>query len=105
MCVGGVLWVLSLHCSVTRLRVRKHGKDNTKPHNFLVAATHLKALPSESGCRGWLTERMWGRECGVGEEVSAAVDFFPSLSLQRHRFCSEPWPIPVPCTRSPTRGT
>ncbi|NXF92672.1 I11RA protein, partial [Eubucco bourcierii] len=32
------------------LRVRKHGKDNTKPHNFLVAATHLKALPSESGC-------------------------------------------------------
>ncbi|NXP44482.1 I11RA protein, partial [Heliornis fulica] len=32
------------------LRVRKHGKDETKPHNFLVAATHLKALPSESGC-------------------------------------------------------
>ncbi|NXD27885.1 I11RA protein, partial [Spelaeornis formosus] len=32
------------------LRVRKHGKDKTKP-NFLVAATHLKALPSESGCR------------------------------------------------------
>ncbi|KFP98278.1 Interleukin-11 receptor subunit alpha, partial [Haliaeetus albicilla] len=32
------------------LRVRKHGKDKTKPHNFLVAATHLKALPSESGC-------------------------------------------------------
>ncbi|NXD14075.1 I11RA protein, partial [Nothocercus nigrocapillus] len=31
------------------LRVRKHGKDETKPHNFLVAATHLKALPSE--CR------------------------------------------------------
>ncbi|KFV87605.1 Interleukin-11 receptor subunit alpha, partial [Struthio camelus australis] len=28
------------------LRVRKHGKDETKPHNFLVAATHLKALPS-----------------------------------------------------------
>ncbi|XP_068784310.1 interleukin-11 receptor subunit alpha isoform X3 [Struthio camelus] len=27
------------------LRVRKHGKDETKPHNFLVAATHLKALP------------------------------------------------------------
>ncbi|XP_017602130.1 PREDICTED: interleukin-11 receptor subunit alpha isoform X1 [Corvus brachyrhynchos] len=26
------------------LRVRKHGKDKTKP-NFLVAATHLKALP------------------------------------------------------------
>uniref|UniRef100_A0A663N7Q8 Fibronectin type-III domain-containing protein n=1 Tax=Athene cunicularia TaxID=194338 RepID=A0A663N7Q8_ATHCN len=34
------------------LRVRKHGKDKTKPHNFLIAATHLKALPSESGCRG-----------------------------------------------------
>ncbi|NXE75367.1 I11RA protein, partial [Cochlearius cochlearius] len=33
------------------LRVRKHGKGETKPHNFLVAATHLKALPSESGCR------------------------------------------------------
>ncbi|NXN48076.1 I11RA protein, partial [Rhinoptilus africanus] len=32
------------------LRVRKHGKEKTKPHNFLVAATHLKALPSESGC-------------------------------------------------------
>ncbi|KFQ77902.1 Interleukin-11 receptor subunit alpha, partial [Phaethon lepturus] len=32
------------------LRVRKHGKDKTKPHSFLVAATHLKALPSESGC-------------------------------------------------------
>ncbi|NXJ32634.1 I11RA protein, partial [Ciconia maguari] len=32
------------------LRVRKHSKDKTKPHNFLVAATHLKALPSESGC-------------------------------------------------------
>ncbi|KFV06139.1 Interleukin-11 receptor subunit alpha, partial [Pterocles gutturalis] len=28
------------------LRVRKHSKDETKPHNFLVAATHLKALPS-----------------------------------------------------------
>ncbi|XP_074788220.1 interleukin-11 receptor subunit alpha isoform X2 [Athene noctua] len=27
------------------LRVRKHGKDKTKPHNFLIAATHLKALP------------------------------------------------------------
>uniref|UniRef100_U3ICB2 Interleukin 11 receptor subunit alpha n=1 Tax=Anas platyrhynchos platyrhynchos TaxID=8840 RepID=U3ICB2_ANAPP len=27
------------------LRVRKHSKDETKPHNFLVAATHLKALP------------------------------------------------------------
>ncbi|XP_032843977.2 interleukin-11 receptor subunit alpha isoform X1 [Tyto alba] len=27
------------------LRVRRHGKDKTKPHNFLVAATHLKALP------------------------------------------------------------
>ncbi|KGL97046.1 Interleukin-11 receptor subunit alpha, partial [Charadrius vociferus] len=32
------------------LRVRKHGKEKTKPHNFLVAATHLKALPSELGC-------------------------------------------------------
>ncbi|NWV21019.1 I11RA protein, partial [Origma solitaria] len=32
------------------LRVRKQGKDKTKP-NFLVAATHLKALPSESGWR------------------------------------------------------
>ncbi|NXS14869.1 I11RA protein, partial [Neodrepanis coruscans] len=32
------------------LRVRKHGKDKTKP-NFLVAATHLKALPSKLGCR------------------------------------------------------
>ncbi|NXU80359.1 I11RA protein, partial [Oreotrochilus melanogaster] len=32
------------------LRVRKHGKDETKPHNFLVVATHLKARPSESGC-------------------------------------------------------
>ncbi|KAF1587181.1 Interleukin-11 receptor subunit alpha, partial [Eudyptes chrysocome] len=32
------------------LRVRKHSKDETKPHNFLVAATHLKALPSESRC-------------------------------------------------------
>ncbi|NWY93072.1 I11RA protein, partial [Loxia curvirostra] len=32
------------------LRVRKHGKDKTKP-SFLVAATHLKALPSESGGR------------------------------------------------------
>ncbi|NXA42011.1 I11RA protein, partial [Eudromia elegans] len=31
------------------LRVRKHGKDESKPHNFLVAATRLKALPSE--CR------------------------------------------------------
>ncbi|KAM6228245.1 interleukin-11 receptor subunit alpha-like [Spheniscus humboldti] len=30
------------------LRVRKHGKDKTKPHNFLVAATHLKALPTEA---------------------------------------------------------
>lgn len=47
-----LLGVLSHHCSVPRLRVRKHGKDKTKPHNFLVAATHLKALPSESGCRG-----------------------------------------------------
>ncbi|KFQ38006.1 Interleukin-11 receptor subunit alpha, partial [Mesitornis unicolor] len=28
------------------LRVRKHVKDETKPHNFLVAATHLKVLPS-----------------------------------------------------------
>ncbi|XP_035421771.1 interleukin-11 receptor subunit alpha isoform X2 [Cygnus atratus] len=27
------------------LRMRKHSKDETKPHNFLVAATHLKALP------------------------------------------------------------
>ncbi|XP_030323666.1 interleukin-11 receptor subunit alpha isoform X2 [Calypte anna] len=27
------------------LRVRKHGKDETKPHNFLVAASHLKARP------------------------------------------------------------
>ncbi|KAM4639028.1 interleukin-11 receptor subunit alpha isoform 1-T1 [Amazona ochrocephala] len=27
------------------LRVRKHGNDKTKPHSFLVAATHLKALP------------------------------------------------------------
>uniref|UniRef100_A0A8C2SZS5 Interleukin 11 receptor subunit alpha n=1 Tax=Coturnix japonica TaxID=93934 RepID=A0A8C2SZS5_COTJA len=27
------------------LRVRKHSKDETKAHNFLVAATHLKALP------------------------------------------------------------
>uniref|UniRef100_A0A8B9I7B0 Interleukin-11 receptor subunit alpha n=1 Tax=Anser brachyrhynchus TaxID=132585 RepID=A0A8B9I7B0_9AVES len=26
------------------LRVRKHSKDETKPHNFLVAATHLKTL-------------------------------------------------------------
>ncbi|NWR75664.1 I11RA protein, partial [Centropus unirufus] len=33
------------------LRVRKHGKEKTKPHNFLVAATHLTALPSESDCR------------------------------------------------------
>ncbi|NXG56495.1 I11RA protein, partial [Hemiprocne comata] len=33
------------------LRARKHSKDETKPHNFLVAATHLKARPSESGCR------------------------------------------------------
>ncbi|NXK09881.1 I11RA protein, partial [Herpetotheres cachinnans] len=33
------------------LRVRKQDKDKTKPHSFLVAATHLKALPSESGCR------------------------------------------------------
>uniref|UniRef100_A0A674H197 Interleukin 11 receptor subunit alpha n=1 Tax=Taeniopygia guttata TaxID=59729 RepID=A0A674H197_TAEGU len=32
------------------LRVRKHGKDKTKP-SFLVAATHLRALPSESACR------------------------------------------------------
>ncbi|NWH76526.1 I11RA protein, partial [Piaya cayana] len=32
-------------------RMRKHSKDKTKPHNFLVTATHLKALPSESGCR------------------------------------------------------
>lgn len=46
-----LLGALSHHCSVPRLRVRKHGKDKTKPHNFLVAATHLKALPSESGCR------------------------------------------------------
>ncbi|KAM6226207.1 interleukin-11 receptor subunit alpha isoform 3-T3 [Spheniscus humboldti] len=30
------------------LRVRKHSKDETKPHNFLVAATHLKALPTEA---------------------------------------------------------
>ncbi|NWU96951.1 I11RA protein, partial [Upupa epops] len=28
------------------LRMRKHSKDKTKPHSFLVAATHLKALPS-----------------------------------------------------------
>lgn len=35
---------------ILRLRVRKHGKDKTKP-SFLVAATHLKALPSESGYR------------------------------------------------------
>ncbi|KAM9367860.1 interleukin-11 receptor subunit alpha [Phaethornis superciliosus] len=27
------------------LRVRKHGKDETKPHNFLVVATHLKTRP------------------------------------------------------------
>uniref|UniRef100_A0A8B9E2K8 Ig-like domain-containing protein n=1 Tax=Anser cygnoides TaxID=8845 RepID=A0A8B9E2K8_ANSCY len=26
------------------LRVRKHSKDETKPHNFLVAATHLKTM-------------------------------------------------------------
>ncbi|XP_025895731.1 interleukin-11 receptor subunit alpha [Nothoprocta perdicaria] len=26
-------------------RMRKHSKDETKPHNFLVAATRLKALP------------------------------------------------------------
>ncbi|XP_030113647.1 interleukin-11 receptor subunit alpha isoform X8 [Taeniopygia guttata] len=29
------------------LRVRKHGKDKTKP-SFLVAATHLRALPTEA---------------------------------------------------------
>lgn len=46
-----LLEVLSHFYSVPRLRVRKHGKDKTKP-NFLVTATHLKALPSESGCRG-----------------------------------------------------
>lgn len=44
--------------------MRKHGKDKTKP-NFLVAATHLKALPSESGCRGSnggnAGEGVWGR--------------------------------------------
>ncbi|NXL09041.1 I11RA protein, partial [Mesembrinibis cayennensis] len=33
------------------LQVRKHSKDKRKPPNFLVAATHLKALSSESGCR------------------------------------------------------
>lgn len=45
---------------IPRLRVRKHGKDKTKP-NFLVAATHLKALPSELGCRVGN-----GRKCGAG---------------------------------------
>ncbi|XP_009992103.1 PREDICTED: interleukin-11 receptor subunit alpha [Chaetura pelagica] len=30
------------------LRARKHSKDETKPHNFLVAATHLKARPTEA---------------------------------------------------------
>lgn len=51
-CPRGLLKVLSHCCSVPRLRVRKHVKEKTKPHNFLVAATHLKALPSESGCGG-----------------------------------------------------
>lgn len=45
---------------IPRLRVRKHGKDKTKP-NFLVAATHLKALPSELGCRAGN-----GEKCGAG---------------------------------------
>lgn len=70
-----LLGVLSHHCFVPRLRVRKHGKDKTKPHNFLVAATHLKALPSESGCRGV----MRGMGGGGGGEVSALPDPLPSL--------------------------
>ncbi|EOA98803.1 hypothetical protein Anapl_16443 [Anas platyrhynchos] len=35
------------------LRVRKHSKDETKPHNFLVAATHLKALPRKRKKQPW----------------------------------------------------
>ncbi|XP_062456173.1 interleukin-11 receptor subunit alpha isoform X2 [Rhea pennata] len=45
LCPRRAAWALQLPCSIPRLRVRKHGKDETKPHNFLVAATHLKALP------------------------------------------------------------
>lgn len=93
-----LLGVLSHHCSVPRLRVRKHGKDKTKPHNFLVAATHLKALPSESGCRGV----MRGMGGGGGKSVPSLTPCL--LSWQRPRSCSEPWLIPVPCTRSPTCG-
>uniref|UniRef100_A0A8D2MQJ8 Interleukin 11 receptor subunit alpha n=1 Tax=Zonotrichia albicollis TaxID=44394 RepID=A0A8D2MQJ8_ZONAL len=88
------------------LRMRKHGKDKTKP-SFLVAATHLKALPSELGCRVGNGEEMWGREYGAwGRSVSPVSPLTPCpLSLQKLRSCSEPWPIPAPCTRLPTRGT
>jgi len=73
-CPGELLGVLSHCCSVLRLRVRRHSKDKTKPHNFLVAATHLKALPSESGCRGCN-----GGNAGGTGQVSAPPDPLPSL--------------------------
>lgn len=85
---GGLLGVLNHHCSVPRLRVRKQGKDKTKPHSFLVAATHLKALPSESGCRG----------CdggNAGEGVRKVPSSMASFSLGRG-----PDPVVIP-GRSP----
>lgn len=54
---------------IPRLRVRKHGKDKTKP-SFLVAATHLRALPSESACRmgnGAGECGTWNAEHGAGQ--------------------------------------
>uniref|UniRef100_A0A8C3CG92 Interleukin-11 receptor subunit alpha n=1 Tax=Cairina moschata TaxID=8855 RepID=A0A8C3CG92_CAIMO len=60
------------------LRVRKHSKDETKPHNFLVAATHLKALPSE--CRGRGTGKSSGRAVPLTDPLpsfSAGTQILP----------------------------
>lgn len=45
---------------------------------------------------------MWS----VGQVSVSSVPLDPCpLSRQKLRSCSEPWPIPAPCTRLPMRGT
>lgn len=60
-----------------RARVKKHGKEATKPHDLLAAAIHMKALPSEYG-----PGTPWR---GGGKAVAGAA---PSLGRGRSIFRS-----------------